>query len=164
MKPQDKVFMVVGSTAFLIAAGFTGVWLFGKQDAVPETAQQSQSTTSTQPATDTSSNVATTSTSSSTYIDGTYAASINYAAPHGHTNVVKASVTINSDAITAVTLTHEYDDRESKTYLDSFDQAITAAVVGKSIADLELSRIGGASLTTQAFEDALTTIRSNAKT
>ena len=48
-------------------------------------------------------------------------------------------------------------------YIDSFVSAVQNAVVGKGVDGLSPSRIGGASLTTQAFDDALATIRTDAK-
>jgi hypothetical protein len=47
-------------------------------------------------------------------------------------------------------------------YIDSFDSSIKSVVIGKSL-DMSLSRVGGASLTTHGFEDALATIANQAK-
>lgn len=175
MKQQDKVFMIVGSTAVLIAAGVTGTWLFGKSDATASSttttsAAADQSTpsqaaaTSTTSTTDTSttSAVSSSTTSSTSYKDGTYKTTANYYVPHG-TNSLTASVTVSGGKVTAVSISNDYTDQESGMYIDSFMSSIQSAVVGKSVDGLSLSRIGGASLTTQAFDNALAKIRTDAK-
>lgn len=48
----------------------------------------------------------------------------------------------------------------SVTMQTNFAQALSGEVVGKKLADLEIDRIGGASLTTGAFEKFLTDIQS----
>lgn len=174
MKQQDKVFMIVGSTAVLIAAGVTGVWLFGKQDPVSNTSTSSTATdptaatagTATTDSTSTPAVSTTTSspTSSTGYKDGTYKTTANYVVPHGASNSLTASVTISGGKVTAVTVNNDYSDQESSMYIDSFMSSMQSVVVGKSVDGLSLSRIGGASLTTQAFDDALAKIRTDAKT
>ncbi len=165
--------MVIGGTAVFVAAGITGIYLFnnkggGSGAALPSSAsttlQTSDTTTSltdTSVATDTTTTTAT-SASSSSYKDGQYSANTTYYVPHG-TNTLSATVTIANGSVTAVKVSHDYSDNESGMYIDSFENAIQSAVVGKPISGLSLSRIGGASLTTQAFDDVLATIESNAK-
>ena len=101
--------------------------------------------------------------STSGYKDGTYKATTSYYVPHGANNSLTASVTVSGGKVSAVTVNNNYSDQESSYYIDSFVSAVQNAVVGKSIDGLSLSRIGGASLTTQAFDDALATIRTDAK-
>jgi len=170
MKQQDKVFIIVGSTAVLVAAGITGAWLFGKTDTTSSAVAAGSSTAATQsttasttatPATTTSSSSS--ATSSSGYKDGTYKATANYYVPHGATNSLTASVTISGGKVSSVTVNNNYSDQESSMYIDSFVSAVQNAVVGKGVDGLSPSRIGGASLTTQAFDDALATIRTDAK-
>lgn len=170
MKQQDKIFMVVGSTAILISAGITGVWLFNKSDTSRSTSATTNSTkaqisssTDNSAATTTDSVTSSASASSTSYKDGTYTTTISYTVPHGYSNSVTASITISNGVVTATDVDNDYSDNESGMYIDSFNAAIKSAIVGQSIDGLSPSRIGGASLTTQAFDDALTTIRSNAK-
>lgn len=169
MKQQDKIFMVVGSTAVLVTAGITGAWLFGKTNATTATTSSvtaSSEDTTTTPSAPTASTTATSSSSSATtsavFKDGTYKASTSYMVPHG-SNSLTASVTISGGKVTSVSVNHDYADQESGRYIDSFESVLQGAVVGKSVDGLSLSRIGGASLTTQAFDDALITIRTDAK-
>ncbi len=174
MKQQDKIFIVVGSTAVLVTAGITGAWLFGKSDATTQS-KSTAATSSGASATTTSQNTTTadvaatasaadtSSTAAATgYKDGTYTATATYYVPRG-SNSMSAKVTVSGGKVTAVSVNHDYSDRESGMYIDSFESALQSAVVGKSIDGLSLNRIGGATLTTQAFDDALTTVRNEAK-
>lgn len=175
MKQQDKVFMAVGGGVVTALAALTGVYLFGDNDSSTATqaattslttsgattsASDANSTTSTSTDKSTSSN--STSTTSSSYKDGTYSASIDYSVPHG-TNSLTAKLTIKDGTVTAVNVDNDYSDNESGMYIDSFENAIQGAVVGQDVGSLSLSRLAGASLTTQAFNNALTTIRNDAK-
>jgi hypothetical protein len=69
---------------------------------------------------------------------------------------------MKNGVISALKTSHSYGDRESGMYIDSFDSSIKSVVIGKSL-DMSLSRVGGASLTTHGFEDALATIANQAK-
>ena len=63
-----------------------------------------------------------------------------------------------------MTPTHDYQDHESQMYVSSFDDYISGKVVGKNISTLtSLSRVGGASLTTEGFDQAIQTIAAQAK-
>lgn len=104
-----------------------------------------------------------TSTSpSSSYKDGTYKTTADYYVPHG-SNSVTVSVTIKDGSITKVSTSHDYYDRESGMYVDSFDSSISSEAVGQKIDGLILSRVGGASLTTEAFDEAISQIANQAK-
>ncbi len=102
------------------------------------------------------------SSSSSTTKDGTYKASANYYVPRGF-NTITVSVSVKGGAVTKVSTSHDYSDRESGMYTDSFDSSISSKAVGQKIDGLSLSRVGGASLTTEAFDEAISQIANQAK-
>lgn len=170
MKQQDKVFMGVGSGVVAVLAIATGVYLFGGGDesakvSTPSATSDATASTSDAATTTSATNSTTNTTSSNgttTYKDGTYTANVTYYVPHGSNNLT-AKVTVAGNKITTVTVNDDYSDNESAMYVDSFESAIKSAVVGHDLGSLSLSRIGGATLTTQAFDDALTTIRNDAK-
>jgi hypothetical protein len=153
----------------LTAIALIGIYVFVLQGAnnqesdlgttssniVTATATPTSSSKASSTATPTSASVA------STYTDGTYAATVSYSVPRG-SNKLTAELTISNGAVTAVSTTHDYTDRESGEFISNFDAKIKASVVGKNISSLSLSRIGGASLTTRAFTNALTTIKNDA--
>lgn len=166
MNSKDKFLVSVGTVAVLGVASFTGYALFATKDTNP-TAQVAAQTTSV-PSSSTTATVATASsgvatTSSGSYKDGQYSTTIHYGVPHGGSNSITVNLTVKDGAVTAVSTANSYQDGESGMYIDSFKSGLSGAVVGKSLGDLSISYVGGASLTSIAFNDALDTIRSDAK-
>ena len=161
MDTRNKLFVVVGTVAILAAAGATGAFLFLEQDTT--TAPASSSPTSSQAVTTTPTATETTDQTTATtasYKDGTYTATTSYSVPHG-SNSITTTVTIAGGKITAVSTSNSSNDHESQQYIDSFESGLNSAVVGKSIT-VSPSRIGGASLTTEAFSETLTDVASQA--
>lgn len=151
--------VVVGVGGFLAINGASAL----KTSTITTTSSSgstSQTPTNTTPAT----SPATTPTSPSglTYKDGTYDATASYRVPGGR-NSLTVTLSIARDKIIAVKTTNSYADRESASYVDSFDTGISSAVVGTSLSDAFVSRVGGATLTTGAFDVTLRTIINNAK-
>ena len=72
-------------------------------------------------------------------------------------------MTIDNGTVTAIKTTHNYTDRESDYYISSFDSLIEQEVKGKKLDELSIGRVGGASLTSNAFDDAIATIKNEAK-
>lgn len=96
----------------------------------------------------------------SIYTEGTYNASKSYRTPDG-TYQMNLSVTIKNDKISATSLSFDTDgarDGYSKKFLSGYQ----SQVIGKDLGNISVSRVGGASLTTRAFNDALLNIRSQA--
>ncbi len=75
---------------------------------------------------------------------------ISYNNPAG-TDQIEFSLTTDNGMITAVTATPMAEHGISKMRQEAFAKAISGEVVGKKIADLQLSAVGGSSLTTGAF-------------
>lgn len=166
MDTRNKIFAVVGTVAILGTAGVVGALLFTQQDTTSNstattTSQNSSSSSSSNTGSSSSSNSS--STSSGSYKDGTYTATQSYSVPHGDTNSLKVTVTIASGKITAVAADDTYNDHDSAEYVSSFESSVKGVIVGQSIGSTSYSRIGGASLTSQAFYDALDTIATQAK-
>jgi uncharacterized protein with FMN-binding domain len=131
-----------------------------------QTASTTSDTSSSAAAPQTTSSTPSTSAtvSNATYKDGTYNASATYSVPREYTNSIKVTLTVKDGKITNVTTNSQTDDRESEAYISDFESSVSSAVVGKSLANLSANRIGGASLTTEGFNEALQQIQSNAKT
>ena len=98
----------------------------------------------------------------SAYKDGNYTASSSYRVPGGSESIT-TTITLANDQITQVSNKHSNGDRESVRYQNSFENKIKSSTVGQKISDLDLSRVGGASLTTEGFMAAFNKIQSNAK-
>ncbi len=156
--------MAVGSSAVIATAIIGGVLLFTGGSSNTTTTQDTslEASSGTTSNTTESSEMATTTSESSSYNDGTYSASTSYTAPQNHTNKIDVSLTIASGKVTAVTVEGTANDSKSEQYIDGFESSIESAIVGKAISGLSVSRLSGASLTSQAFNTVLDTIRSDA--
>jgi cytoskeletal protein RodZ len=87
---------------------------------------------------------------------GTKTASVSFTVPEGH--VEQMSISITTDAmgtITDASADQSAGNRQSVQYSGRFESVYKTQVVGKKLSGLSLSRIGGASLTTEAFNKAL---------
>lgn len=165
MTKTDKIILALGAVAIASAAIVGGI-------SLTKTSSNQQSTGASQTSTNDSQTTTTTSSASqsnintevsSGYKDGTYTASASYSVPHNGSNSIAVTLTVKDGVITAVNADNSYTDHESSEYIDMFEQALEGKVVGQSVASLSPSRIGGASLTTGGFSDALETIRTQAK-
>lgn len=164
MTTNDSIFLGLGTIALVASAGVIGVKVFSTNaDQTTQTTSSVTSSTSSGSGTSSSTNSATDSSSSSnaTYADGTYSATVSYQVPRGN-NSLTATVTISGGEIASVDTANSYNDRESEWYINDFESSLSSDATGESLASYSPSRIGGASLTTWAFNDALDQIRSDA--
>jgi hypothetical protein len=76
---------------------------------------------------------------------------VSYRTPAG-SDLVEFSVTVEAGVITAARATVKAENDKSQRYQTGFAADVSSKVVGKKIADLDLSAIGWASLTTGAFD------------
>ncbi|GGM55409.1 FMN-binding protein [Microbacterium saperdae] len=98
---------------------------------------------------------------SGTYADGTYTADGSYQTPE---TVEKISVTLTlaDGVVTDVEVTGDPQARETEQYQGAFIDGIAAEVEGKSIDELNVSRVAGSSLTSGGFNDAVESIKEQA--
>lgn len=141
------------------------------EDEKAETNQSSNSektettTDSAAPATPTT--PATTNTedpaaATATYKDGTYSKAGSYSSPAGAESVT-VTLTVKGDKIASVSTSTNSANPESQKYLSKFASGISAAVVGKTLDQANVSRINGSSLTGKGFNAALEQIKSAAR-
>jgi hypothetical protein len=100
--------------------------------------------------------------SNATYKDGEYTEQGTYNSPGG-TELISVDLTIKSNAVSAVVVKTVKADPTAREYEELFEQGISKAIVGKKINELNVSRVGGSSLTSMGFNDALDKIRASAK-
>jgi len=166
---------VIGALAVAVVIGVGGFLLISGANARPSGSLTSTSSSSSSaPATSTATTTPTptvvaptpastpASQVASAYKDGTYNATSNYYVPGGQ-NSIAVTLTIANDTITAVKTSSTVDSYQSQQYVDSFNSSINSAVVGTPLTNAYQNRVGGASLTTIAFDDTLQTIMNNAK-
>ena len=98
---------------------------------------------------------------SGSYADGTYTAEGSYATPES-VEQISVTVTLEGDVITAVEVTGDPQKRESEQYQGQFIGGIADVVVGQDIDEIQVSRVAGSSLTSNGFNEAIETIKSEA--
>jgi uncharacterized protein with FMN-binding domain len=165
LPPQNRTQKVIASFIVILAVVMVSIGsnLYkSKQKNV--TAQNTNAPATTMPSTPQlqTTTPAVPNSSPSNYKDGTFSASSDYNVPSSYENI-KVSLTIKNGLITATNITNSQGDNESARWQDRFASAYKSYVVGKSIKDLNLSYVGGASDTTQGFNDALEQIKTQAR-
>ena len=121
----------------------------------------SGSETDTDAGTDAGTDSGTDGGTDSGYVDGTYTASGDYQAPSG-TETVEVTVTLADGVITEVTAVGDATDPQAQGYQGQFAAGIGAIVVGKSIDDIQVDKVGGSSLTSGGFTSAIDAIKADA--
>ncbi|MBP6881420.1 MAG: hypothetical protein KBC35_02235 [Candidatus Pacebacteria bacterium] len=94
------------------------------------------------------------------YRNGTYSSQISFRTPEG-TYSMDVTMTMNNDVITSTDIV--FDSKAARDgYTKRFNTSYQTYVIGKNLDTLNLSRIAGASLTTDAFKKAITEIKTQA--
>ncbi len=101
-------------------------------------------------------------THAASYKDGTYTAPGSYYSPGGEEHI-SVKLTVAHNVVTAVTVTTVQADPTATSFEQMFEAGIGAAVVGKNLNDLDIHVVAGSSLTSQGFDQALATIKAEAK-
>lgn len=89
-----------------------------------------------------------------------YSSSISYEVPDS-TQSIKVSIILDNGIVTAVKTSHSMEGRNSRGYQEDFEAEYKKLVIGKNIKEIRLSRVAGASLTTEAFNKALSQIKNS---
>jgi type II secretory pathway pseudopilin PulG len=94
------------------------------------------------------------------YTNGSYSTQTSFRTPDG-TYQMDVTLTVSNDKVTAATV--GYDSQGARDgYSKRFSSAYKSAIIGQDLGSASLSRVGGASLTTRAFNNALSSIRTQA--
>jgi uncharacterized protein with FMN-binding domain len=154
-KTQPKLIGLI-VVALLVAAGTGTVIWMNRDDGSQDMSAMDMSSTSSTPATTTP--VA----SDATYKDGTYSADGTYLSPGGNEKI-GVTLTIANNVISDVSIKTYGATSDSQEHQAQFKDGISALVVGKKVNDVSVSRVSGSSLTSTGFNNALETIKSEAK-
>lgn len=100
--------------------------------------------------------------SAATYQDGDYDAEGTYSNPSGESKV-EVEVTLADNKITEVTVTPMAQNATSKQFQQKFAGGISGEIVGKSLDELNVSKVAGSSLTSSGFNAAIDEIKADAK-
>lgn len=91
---------------------------------------------------------------------GTFTAAVSYLTPARTSHDMDVTLTVDaSGIITAASIVYDNGAGFSNAHQERFDGAYTAMVIGQPIDSVSLARVGGASLTTSGFNDAVAKIR-----
>lgn len=83
-----------------------------------------------------------------------YTAKVAYESPGGDDSIT-VKLTLNGKTIEDVSIDSDATSRDSERYIQRFANSVNNKIIGKDIASINLSRVAGASLTTDAFNEAL---------
>jgi hypothetical protein len=141
-------------TFVIVALGLGGYfWESSRTDTV--------TTTETSTPTTVAPNTATHATA---FKNGTYSAEVTYLAPDTVSYPLKVTLTLENDIVTASEITYpKVAEGVSADYQKQFATTYKTKVVGQPLTAIKLSRVGGASLTTNAWNDAQKKITAQAK-
>lgn len=141
----------------LLGAGAGGIYAYNQANNTEPSATQSESSDTNAPVSDTSSE-----TTISVYTDGTYTAQGDYSTPGG-SEEISVTVTLAGGSVTDVEADGSATGGNSAQYQREFLSGYKSEVVGKSLDEVQLSRVAGSSLTSTGFNRALDTIKNDAR-
>ncbi len=103
---------------------------------------------------------------SSSNVEGTYEASSTYLTPARTEQHVNVTLTLEDGVVTnsVVNFDGKAEGESSNDNQARFGDAYKSEVIGKSLTEISLSRVGGASLTSRAFNEAVAKIMVEATT
>lgn len=88
----------------------------------------------------------------------TFTENVSYLTPARTEHTMIVSLTIVDGVVTDSSIIYDEGEGFSNPNQERFDGAYKAEVIGKPLSEISLSRVGGASLTSQAFNDAVAKI------
>jgi len=99
------------------------------------------------------------------YDDGTFEATADYQSPNG-TETIEVTLTLEGDVVTDVEVAGKSVDPSPEVirYQGEFEDGIADEVVGKKLDELSVDRVGGSSLTSGGFNEAVEQIKVKAQT
>lgn len=154
--PRSNSMVIPVSVAALIVIGIIGYYLYSTNSTESKPAANTINPTTQNPSSETTVTVA-------EYKDGNYSATGSYVSPGGPREI-SITLTIADGKITDSTFTGGADvDPTSKRFQTEFADGYKAMVIGKSVDEVNLTKVSGSSLTPKGFTDALNKIKSEAK-
>jgi hypothetical protein len=88
----------------------------------------------------------------------TFTEKVSYLTPARTEHKMDITLTVDAGVVTDASIVYDEGEGFSNQHQERFDAAYKAEVIGKTLSEISLSRVGGASLTTTAFNDAVAKI------
>lgn len=156
MESQNSSKKIIGIViGIVVLVGVTTVSILGFKNNTQVATEQSSDVITQNPATDPK-------LVAVVYKDGTYIATGSYMSPGGK-DTISVELTLIDSRISSISLTPITADDTSREYIGKFTSGYKQYVIGKNIADVKLSKVSGSSLTSVGFNNALSTIKAQAK-
>ena len=146
MKPSIRKTVFAGVAGLSLAGTVAGCAPSAQQPAAQETGPSAASSASGSPA---------------SYKDGTYSADGNYRSPNG-TETVGVQLTLADGTVSAVEITQHPSNPNTRKFQGEFASGIADQVVGKSLDEINVSKVAGSSLTSGGFNQAVEAIKAQA--
>lgn len=150
--------------SFVATLAFATLVLVGCGTSVvtPSSPSTTSSAASATIDTTTSTTDSTTASTSSVEVIELTSSTITYDGEHGRANgrdAITVTVTLDTDgAISDVSLDQTASHGESRRYQAAFANAIQSTVVGKMLDEATVGKVGGASYTSEAWNEAIATL------
>ncbi|MFP3460485.1 hypothetical protein R5O87_06520 [Arthrobacter globiformis] len=161
MKPSIRKTVFAGVAGLSLAGTVAGCAPSAQQPA----AQETEPSAASAPASGTGSGTASASTpasgSAAGYKDGTYSADGTYRSPNG-TETVGVQLTLANGTVSAVEITEHPSNPNTRKFQGEFASGIAGQVVGKSLDEINVSKVAGSSLTSGGFNQAVEAIKAQA--
>ena len=153
MKPSIRKTVFAGVAGLSLAGTVAGCAPSAQQPATQETEPPAAAT----PAASAGSSAG----AAAGYKDGTYSADGNYKSPNG-TETVGVQLTLAGGTVSAVEITEHPSNPNTRKFQGQFAGGIADQVVGKSLDEINVSKVAGSSLTSGGFNQAVEAIKAQA--
>lgn len=151
-------YIIAALIVVVLGVGFT---LFKTNPPAETTTVVTESTSTASVAMERTTATPNATTHQSAYKDGTYQSEVTYLTPIRKEYKLDVELTVKDGIVTASNVDYsqgaELDPNPKR-----FEAAYKTKIIGKSLDNINLSRVGGASLTTAAFNKALVAIKADA--
>ncbi|MDP9692632.1 UNVERIFIED_ORG: uncharacterized protein with FMN-binding domain [Arthrobacter globiformis] len=157
MKPSLRKTVFAGMAGLSLAGTVAGCAPSAQQPAAQETEPSAAASASASASAATGSSAG----ASAGYKDGTYSADGNYKSPNG-TETVGVQLTLAGGTVSAVEITEHPSNPNTRKFQGEFAGGIADQVVGKSLDEINVSKVAGSSLTSGGFNQAVEAIKAQA--
>ena len=157
MKPSLRKTVFAGVAGLSLAGTVAGCAPSAQQPAAQETEPSAAASASASASAATGSSAG----ASAGYKDGTYSADGNYKSPNG-TETVGVQLTLAGGNVSAVEITQHPSNPNTRKFQGEFAGGIADQVVGKSLDEINVSKVAGSSLTSGGFNQAVEAIKAQA--
>ena len=98
---------------------------------------------------------------STAYKSGSYSSSVTYRVPSGRSYTMDVSLTVTGDTVTTSNVSFDiFGTNDGNT--QNFVSEYRSHVIGQKLSQISLARVGGASITSRAFNQAIGAIKTKA--